>query len=354
MPASLGRSVRLLLACLVHEVLALNVLQWNPHWQCFESGSRTCQRHAEQTLAQVLTERHVDFANVVELQDPAYVVPDGFAVATQRCGSDDVTLFHDSRRWSVSTKAGAVSGGCMINWDRPFLVQQFDENEAYGSRQVVVVGAHYPHGDHHVALTAALASVVRATGVTAVVLIADTNDGSTISNAQIMSGIQAPPGPLRGTQLRPSCCYNVRFPPPGAFDRVVTNFGPELGTELLLDPLPSWAQVGEMHKPVLAVGPTETTTTTATTVTTTTTTLTTTTSTATAVPPNLPPAAGSGAVASALALLAAFCAARACGRLRSREVEAFNDADSRGPSGHARWRRTGSPRGQERLVANEG
>jgi len=300
-----------LLACLVGGAQALGMLQWNPHWECFSHRHPECKRHAEGTVDQLLVEHAIDFANLIELEDKEYKVPHPFEAVAHTCGRDVLTLVHNDEKWSASSKAGATERGCMLNYDRPFLVQQFDERPAYGSRRVVVIAAHYPHGGGHEELRNALASVAKATNVTQVVLIADTNEFRDTPNEQIMGEITArdtrgnetstgsetltgteelastvvPSGHLRGTKLLTSCCHNNDFDAVHAFDRIIANFGPEMHTEMLLNDngtLPAWAQAGKMHKPILAeAGPTVTSTTTVTTTATTTTTRTTTTRTTT-------------------------------------------------------------------------
>jgi len=112
------------------------------------------------------------------------------------------------------------------------------------------------------ALKAALANVVKSSGIQQVLLIADTNEYDTTSSADIAADLSFPGNKVIGTTLSRTCCEDVSFPPQFTFDRIIANFGSasEMETQVLLDdPLPSWThqekagRIGAFHKPILGV-----------------------------------------------------------------------------------------------------
>jgi len=133
--------------------------------------------------------------------------------------------------------------------DRPFIVQAF-EHIGHGEH-VIVIGAHFPHGTNFHRLSEAISSVKHKTGVSSVILIADTNQES-YSSVRIMEELNIHNATSsKSTAWLKSCCLNTkggfRFP----YDRIITNTpATVVTTTMLLDWLPSWV-VGEFHKPIL-------------------------------------------------------------------------------------------------------
>jgi len=233
----------------------LAVLQWNPHWECFVKSSN-CTHQAESTLEGLLlnTELDLDFANIVELEDQSYIAPSGWAMLNSTAKRDVTTLFYNSERWTPIAASGAHQAGCMVAQDRPYVVQAFAHNRRGFS--VIVVGAHFPHvlsiyGGMKV-LGAAIKSVINATGVTAIVLAADTNMDRHLpygSSGGLMKLLGVPAVEhIVSTDLLKTCCLNDGFH--FTFDRVIANFGMDMNTSMLFDPTPAWA-FGEFHRAVI-------------------------------------------------------------------------------------------------------
>lgn len=211
-----------------------------------------------------LVDNSIDFANIVELENPGYAAPPGFRTKTYVCGKlpkgDLVTLIWDSTKWKLSSDEGAGSQGCMVPNNRPFIAQQFEA--VHGGRKVIVVAAHFPHSltvnDDRETIRAALGSIVNATGVKDVVLIADTNEFRNITNSAVIESIGAPAGATIGTDLLATCCMDrngTKFDSYDGwltFDRVIANFGSGMVTVELFNNLPSWAQAGEFHTAIQA------------------------------------------------------------------------------------------------------
>merc|ERR1712232_1312667 len=140
--------------------------------------------------------------------------------------------------------------GCMSThpMDRSFIVQPFRNTE--NGEKVIVIGAHFPHGTDFYRLSDVIESVMKSTGVSSVILIADTNQKS-YSSIDIMEKLKIPHAKSsRSTHLLKSCCLSkpgFKYP----FDRIITNTpGTAVRTAMLLEWLPLWV-VGELHKPIL-------------------------------------------------------------------------------------------------------
>lgn len=159
----------------------------------------------------------------------------------------------------------------MATNDRPFLVQQF--NSVDGQEELIVAAAHFPHPAFDQSLdvykqTASTAplrdgirSVMQATGVKDVVVIADTNAWSWVSSDFIMKDMLELPGTAVSTKLERTCCFDVGFPEALTFDRIMTNFGGELSTTVLFEDVPVWANQTKLSKcgPRDPCGPNQTT-----------------------------------------------------------------------------------------------
>lgn len=245
-----------------------NLFVWNPHWQCFVWNQNECAEHVIEALNMFLVAFDVDFATVIELADHTYQSPSGYEFLKSQCGHDLVYLFYNSLRWSPS---GNATLGCMEvdpRLDRPFLIQPF--LGASGDK-VIAVGAHFPHPTFSpelnvyaatartAALKDALAEVRKESATEKIVLMADTNAWSWISNEQIWQGQLELPGSLVGTELMQTCCLDADFPAAFTFDRIMANFGDTMqSTALYMGDLPNWthqvkgSKIGAFHRPVFA------------------------------------------------------------------------------------------------------
>jgi len=229
---------------------ALNLLQWNPHWQCFEQNEGGCKASAEEYLTAQLKALDVDFANIVELEDASYVPPTGWAAIRQQCNLDVTVLIYNTARWQPASTSGSGVKGCMKPNDRSFVVQQFNGLAASAGAKLIAIGAHYPHsGDKERGpLKDALAATVSATDTKAVVFMADTNEEATTASPDIAHDIGMPRGPFITSELLNSCCLDISYIRP--FDRILANFGTGMQTRVLFKTgAPEWAH-GQFHKPV--------------------------------------------------------------------------------------------------------
>lgn len=258
MPKCARHLILLLLACWEGHC-SLTLLQWNPHWQCFDEkhDGKGCSTNASHYLSQLLQPPpygrsaviDIDFATVIEM--PSWTPPSGWGAISGSCAKDPITLIYRSSRWQP---AEARSIGCMSPQDRPFLLQAFN---GPNGQHIIVLAAHFPHSptsEQLDPLREALDALVTATGCKALVMMGDTNQVSSVSDESIFRQIRAPEQAetVHGSNHFPSCCFNNGFHNVG-FDRVIANFGTITSSSLLLDPLPAWAAVGEFHKPVLAL-----------------------------------------------------------------------------------------------------
>ncbi|CAJ1398689.1 unnamed protein product [Effrenium voratum] len=244
-----------------------NLLVWNPHWQCFVWNQNDCAENVVEALNTFLVAFDVDFAAVIELAAPGYQSPSGWDFMVGKCGHDLVHLFYNRMRWEPS---GANVTGCMqpAPLDRPFVVQHFVSPEG---EKVIATAAHFPHPTftedlgvyRQTAQTSelkrALEEVRQATGTEKVVLMADTNAWSWVSNDMIWHDQLALPGTLVSTDLMQTCCADAGFPPAFTFDRIMANFGSSMSsTALYGGDLPNWTiqvkgqKIGAFHRPVVA------------------------------------------------------------------------------------------------------
>eukprot|EP00445_Apocalathium_hangoei_P019171 CAMPEP_0203906318 /NCGR_PEP_ID=MMETSP0359-20131031/47960_1 /ASSEMBLY_ACC=CAM_ASM_000338 /TAXON_ID=268821 /ORGANISM="Scrippsiella Hangoei, Strain SHTV-5" /LENGTH=355 /DNA_ID=CAMNT_0050830939 /DNA_START=1 /DNA_END=1068 /DNA_ORIENTATION=- len=256
--------------------LQFQLLQWNPHWQCFVWNQNNCSTHVESQLNEWLEEYDVDFANAVEIVDSNYTTPKAWSVLRTSCGPDRVALIYNNLRWRALEGNGTFqSAGCMEEDDRPYIVQVFESlnstligsNSSNSSERLVVVGAHFPHpagpslplsADQTDGLKNSIAGVVNGSGEQRVILIADTNEYSIVPNTAIREYLRLPTLKTVGTDLENTCCFDYGFFM--SFDRIITNFGGHMRTKVLMQPpLPNWAQQvqevtfkrGAFHLPVL-------------------------------------------------------------------------------------------------------
>lgn len=237
--------------------MTLNVLQWNPHWECFiDSNSGTCWHHALGALSSILSDLSIDFANVVEINErhDFYDPPWPFRIMTSRCGypaKDSTSLIYNSRDW---TRLSSPTNGCMDKDDRPFMIQAF--KHAASGHKVIVVGAHFPHhasnGELRNSVTVVMQQHPDALGV---IFAADVNRESHTSTESIMRGDVLPGwanSHLVSSQHFPSCCHNDGFV--HHYDRIGASFGEVTSTQMLFNPHPWWTNIpgSSFHKAVHA------------------------------------------------------------------------------------------------------
>jgi len=248
------------------EVAPQNLFVWNPHWQCFVWNQNECAEHVVEALNMFLVAFDVDFATVIELADSTYQSPTGWEFIVGKCGHDLVNLFYNTLRW---TPLGSQNVGCMEDpEDRPYVIQPF---VGASGEKVIVVGAHFPHPKFSPELSVyeataktkhlreALAEVRQQTHIEKIVLMADTNAWSWISNEMIWQRQLDLPGSLVSTRLMNTCCLDADFPDAFTFDRIMANFGDAMqSTALYMGDLPNWThqvngtKIGAFHRPVFA------------------------------------------------------------------------------------------------------
>jgi hypothetical protein len=241
----------------------LNLLMWNPHWECFAWNLNDCKAQASKHADDFLKSLDIDFANFVEMPGMAYPEP-WQAIEMAHCGQDLTALVFNSARWKKSTAPGTRGGGCMETnpvRDRPFVINLFEQVAAARPgmpSKVIAVGGHFPHNANgYAVLKASLGRIMQATGVTDVVVIADTNAFRTSSSEHIAQELGFASGHVLSTDLENTCCWPA-FHLPMTFDRIIANFGSSMSTKVLIEePVPKWAEQeqgmkkGAFHKPVL-------------------------------------------------------------------------------------------------------
>lgn len=231
----------------------LRLLQWNPHWQCFGQGM-DCASPAKESMSAILSLLDLDFANIVDFVTDGYTPPLGWSMMNCTCppkAQQVTTLIYNSDRWRLGVEPKGGQCGCMIPHGRPCIVQQF-EHINNGSK-LIVAGAHFPHNNNYDVLRHAIQSTSNATGVSRVVLIADTNVVRYTSSRTIMQrlGIRSP---IISTDLRRTCCVGNDFYHIGTFDRIISNFGLEMTTTVFFERLPAWAAASpQLHKPIMGI-----------------------------------------------------------------------------------------------------
>eukprot|EP00927_Polykrikos_kofoidii_P068749 TRINITY_DN64069_c0_g1_i1.p1 TRINITY_DN64069_c0_g1~~TRINITY_DN64069_c0_g1_i1.p1 ORF type:complete len:332 (+),score=18.43 TRINITY_DN64069_c0_g1_i1:44-1039(+) len=241
----------------------LNLMQWNPHYQCFQDAH--CKQIVLGTAVNSLKEDNIDFANFIEFP-ASWPLPPPWNQVSRQCGKDRTTLVFDSTKWSLSDTPASMATGCILDGDRPFIVQQFNGR---ANDKIIVIGAHYGHCSGVGDLGAAVRAVMQATHVHHVVLIADTNrhawnvseasdracagdrNGTCSpgaicqSNEEILAELNSVcTSRVVGTQPMKTCCSNPKIPDSQAFlfpfDRIIANFGASMSTKVVdLSPLKS-------------------------------------------------------------------------------------------------------------------
>jgi len=239
------------------------VLQWNPHWECFkDSNMGTCGHNAMGALSSILQELHIDFANIIEINERSdfYTPPAPFRMLNGRCGHpvmDSTSIMYDSSAW---TPASEFVQGCMHHHDRPYAVQTFRSTSS--SEKVIFVGAHFPHSASNGNLKRAVeAETHRHPDALGVIFAADVNREHGTSTESIMlwdvhssakTAGAAANGRITSSTRHPSCCKNDGFV--HHYDRISANFAHRVATQMLFDPAPWWTNIpgSSFHKAIVA------------------------------------------------------------------------------------------------------
>merc|ERR1712217_745214 len=196
---------------------ALNLFQWNPHYQCFSSPAE-CSQEVQDAVSAKL-DGSIDFANVIELEPTTpYQAPSPYQAIVSKAGVDTTTLFYNSDRWDVTSHQPDINlKGGSDNSDRVAVVVTFTSKT--GGPGLVVAGAHYSHDVEYSskALKDSIGSVPAGYGF---VLLADTNVNSGISNADIFAKLGQNVGADTPTEST-TCCYG-HWVDDYNFDRIIT------------------------------------------------------------------------------------------------------------------------------------
>lgn len=239
--------------------MTITALQWNPHWECFRESAE-CKSQVMELLSSRLRSG-TDFANVVELETEDFVAPSGWKNISSFCGRDVTYLFFDAVRWNVLELENSGERGCMVENNRPYVVQAFKHQSE--DLAIIVIGAHFPHARIGTTLPKSIQAVSSTTGIDSIMLIADTNinrphpswwpgtcpPAYCRTSAEIFEALGLQANATISTDLVTSCCANPPYYFLFEFDRVIANFGTGITTQLHDDPTPSWV-VGAFHKAV--------------------------------------------------------------------------------------------------------
>lgn len=235
---------------------ALNLLQWNPHWECHVK-STTCNDAATSELNELLPQLDIDFLNLIEMP---YQPPEGWMAFQFYCGRDLEMIIYNHKKWRPVAGHSSMTtnvSGCFETSpnNRPFIVQAFDSvRDSYEHRyRLIVVGAHFSHTHddaHYAPLREALLRVTSNASTNAVVMMADSNIAGSTSSADLLKNVGAPhvDDKTLATALYKTCCSNDGFT--YQFDRIVANFGEDMQSTLLFDPTPAWVGPYPFHRAV--------------------------------------------------------------------------------------------------------
>merc|ERR1711953_287159 len=152
--------------------VALSLLQWNPHYQCFSEPAE-CSQEVQDAISAKL-DGSIDVANVIELEPATpYQAPSSYQAIVSTAGVDTTTLFYNSDRWDLASQQTGINlKGGSDNTDRSAVVVTLTSKT--GGQGLVVAGAHYSHDVDFSSnvLKDAIGSVPPGYGF---VLLADTN-----------------------------------------------------------------------------------------------------------------------------------------------------------------------------------
>ena len=300
---------------------SIGMLQWNLHGECFlrcraasdahcDGRYPACRDGALAFLRALLERNAPDFAGVEQLNDEDFLRsgldPDRWGRSTQLCGGDrgfglypfdSATLYHDRAKWSALAVEGVEPGGCMELVEgaavgdaapggakgdpqtprapagndtaagataknyRAYVVRAF--SRVAGHERVLVAVSHNPHVLAYEAEIRALKETVALiqakTGITKLILIADTNvngpgsrfPGGGRTSQSVMEDIYPGAGEVASTELSDTCCAWTYA---HAFDRIMAAgfpAGSSMATALPFQPTrPDWVALN-MHDPIL-------------------------------------------------------------------------------------------------------
>jgi len=252
------------------------MLQWKTSWECFDWNQNHCADNAAALANDWLVQYDIDFANLMQFRSEDFTPPTGWVgLSTERdaCeGEDKTTLVFNDQRWSKLESPAAHSTGCLDGQVGPYVLQAFKSKDS--SRNVsgiIAICAQFPVPKQRpsmddlpilIGLNRTLAAIMNATGISNVVILADTNRKNTLPSDRITKVLHLP-GRAVSTRLLRSCCSVNNFASSAfAYDRIIANFGaggnPLMETKMLLeDPIPTWLYQerdgvkAPFHKPLL-------------------------------------------------------------------------------------------------------
>jgi len=247
----------------------LMLLQFNPHWECFESYNHgKCGIEIYKTITRFLHDHDIDFANIVDL--PAeYRPPEGWKMNCNDGGGGDADcIIWKQTRWSWISPIT----NCYFGHGRACNVMTFERLGSHGD-VVTVAGGHLPHGSrtswYYEFLETVRQAIAASREVTRrVVLLADANAGlheKSDEDLLMDLGVGSRAMPRLWYNYR-TCCNDNGFD--GFFDRIAANFGKgldlvkdslyeELSQDYTTAPQFAWiekpsGQWGAFHQPVIA------------------------------------------------------------------------------------------------------
>jgi len=222
---------------------ALNLFQWNPHYQCFSEPAE-CSQEVQDAISAKL-DGSVDIANIIELEPATpYQAPSPYKAIASTAGLDTTTLFYNSDRWEVASQNADINlkGGTDAS-DRAAVVVTLTSKT--GGQNIVVAGAHYSHDVDFSSnvLKESIGSVPAGYGF---VLLADTNVNEGVSNEEIFAKLGMSVGADTPTEST-TCCYG-NWVDGYNFDRIITTLqgtGAVSVGDVVANP------GAEQHKPVM-------------------------------------------------------------------------------------------------------
>jgi len=235
----------------------ISIMHWNPHWQC--TTHSCCANVAMNYINTNLVSRHVDFANVIELEDKNYKPPNGYVAIKANCG-DQTTLIYNSQKWQPIGNHNVFcinDAGTVGSSGRPTIVQKFQSKTSNFS--LYVIGSHYTHfRDNYIkGLNQAFTSL-NITSADTIVFMADTNQNGT-SEKLMIDMLQGTPPIIMSSPVKGTCCYsgpNSKFHLP--YDRIITTFGTRMSSDfptfqdIIATPI-AGCSYDEMHLPVFSI-----------------------------------------------------------------------------------------------------
>ena len=261
------------------EPTTIGLIHWNPHWECFVKNPN-CTQNAIDNLDKLLGTPGNDFANIIMFEVSNYTPPfgwKGIGSAGESCGRDWDSLFYNADLWDVLV----TDVGCTYETIRSYYAAGSFKSKVDPGLSVVVVGAHYPqtwnasnnaYVDANAKLKSVFANLI-VTGGPLAIILADTNtespEGAAVggpthhglnkTQKQLATdlGIWEKKGEPPAPPLYYGCCFSDGFQWQG--DRIVSNFGKFVNSQILFDPAPWWANqttepyTSEFHKGIRAL-----------------------------------------------------------------------------------------------------